>query len=141
MFELNRQELSAYLLAGKSTFTVKNPTTGNHVTYKVSVAKDVDNLYFVRGRAGQGGRYIYLGYFNYPNHNLQASKKSEVNNPQWSHLAGAFQWILKKAYGFELPESLEVYHEGACGRCGMKLTTPKSLLVGFGPVCKRLMAR
>ena len=34
-----------------------------------------------------------------------------------------------------LPPALEVWHEGRCGRCGRKLTTPQSVETGFGPVC------
>jgi hypothetical protein len=30
---------------------------------------------------------------------------------------------------------LAVYHEGRCGACGRRLTTPESISSGLGPVC------
>ena len=33
----------------------------------------------------------------------------------------------------------KVHHEGKCGRCGRKLTTPESCLRGIGPECWALM--
>ena len=29
----------------------------------------------------------------------------------------------------------ELHHEGKCGKCGRKLTTPQSVKTGFGPKC------
>jgi len=30
---------------------------------------------------------------------------------------------------------LNFFHEGKCGKCGRKLTTPESIKNGFGPTC------
>jgi hypothetical protein len=35
----------------------------------------------------------------------------------------------------DLPESLEIWHEGSCLRCGRKLTVPESIESGYGPEC------
>ncbi len=35
----------------------------------------------------------------------------------------------------QLPGTLEVRHEGSCGRCGRKLTVPASIDAGIGPEC------
>ena len=38
-------------------------------------------------------------------------------------------------------KDLAFFHEGCCGRCGMKLTTPESVQRGFGPECIGLVGR
>lgn len=40
--------------------------------------------------------------------------------------------------GGVIPPSLEVWHEGRCGRCGRALTVPESIASGIGPVCEGL---
>jgi hypothetical protein len=32
---------------------------------------------------------------------------------------------------------LEVWHEGRCAKCGLKLTVPQSIMTGFGPTCAK----
>ncbi len=34
-----------------------------------------------------------------------------------------------------MPEQLEVWHEGCCGKCGRKLTDAESIARGIGPEC------
>lgn len=34
-----------------------------------------------------------------------------------------------------LPEGVQFWHEGRCGRCGRRLTVPGSIEIGFGPDC------
>jgi len=47
-----------------------------------------------------------------------------------------FDWFFKMLkFNVALPEYVQVYHEGRCGRCGRKLTTPASIEAGFGPEC------
>ena len=38
-----------------------------------------------------------------------------------------------------LPKTVEVWHEGICGRCGRKLTVPESVERGLGPECAGLV--
>ena len=38
-------------------------------------------------------------------------------------------WYASKA------ETVQVWHEGRCGKCGRKLTVPESLTSGLGPEC------
>ena len=49
----------------------------------------------------------------------------------------AFAWFLASLSrpGTELPEQLEFWHAGRCGRCGRRLTVPASIASGFGPEC------
>ncbi len=47
----------------------------------------------------------------------------------------AFSWAWRKMLRNELPDQLEIWHEGRCGRCNRKLTVPESVASGFGPEC------
>lgn len=53
----------------------------------------------------------------------------------------AFRWLwVQLTKGNELPDKVEVWHEGRCGACGRRLTVPESIAQGLGPVCAGLVA-
>lgn len=52
----------------------------------------------------------------------------------------AWLWATRLSTGRELPEQVEVWHEGRCGRCGRRLTVPESISTGFGPECVKKVA-
>ena len=62
---------------------------------------------------------------------LKAGRNTNDTDPR--HVA--FGWALKALQSGKLPTSLEIWHEGTCGRCGRKLTVPESVSCGFGPEC------
>ena len=49
--------------------------------------------------------------------------------------ARGFQYAWQALLRNYIPEDLEIWHEGRCGRCGLKLTVPESVARGFGPDC------
>ena len=56
--------------------------------------------------------------------------------PSMRAFAWAWQQIVSAGIrGGALPDSLEIWHEGRCGRCARKLTVPSSVASGFGPEC------
>jgi hypothetical protein len=49
-----------------------------------------------------------------------------------------FVWLLDQLYNPKAPNhwgQVEMYHMGACGRCGRPLTDPESIQRGLGPIC------
>jgi len=48
----------------------------------------------------------------------------------------AFTWVWNKLSAGQMPEDLEVWHEGRCSKCGRQLTDPVSISVGMGPTCR-----
>jgi hypothetical protein len=48
-----------------------------------------------------------------------------------------FDYVLNKLKTNKLPEFVEVWHEGKCGKCGRALTVPSSILTGIGPECSK----
>lgn len=54
----------------------------------------------------------------------------------------AFPWVWGKVkFGEDLPEVVEVWHEGGCCRCAHKLSVPASIEMGMGPDCADVLGR
>lgn len=125
-----------FILAGKSIFTVKNPKTENRFTYKVSKSKNGD-LYFVSALTSPD-HYEFIGTL-FDKVNFSHSKKSIID-PN-SQISIVFKWILNKVKTKSIPEYIQVWHSGKCGRCGRNLTTPDSIDSGYGPECIKLIKK
>lgn len=134
-----------FMFAGKALFTLYNPKTDRHITYKIKL---VDNskyapAYFVSVLVGPNNTndYAYVGMVSVGgvasgNAKLKLTKASKFSYD--SIQVKAFEWLLLRASINELG-SVKVYHEGKCARCGRALTTPGSCKRGIGPECAKNM--
>jgi hypothetical protein len=123
----------AYILAGHATVTLVSKSTSTRFTYKISRAKE-GALYFVGLLSGPENTtdYRYLGVLTESSpFRLTAKSKIQGDAPSFKALAWAWNNLLLN----RLPASLEIWHEGACGKCGRPLTVPASIASGIGPVC------
>ena len=124
-----------FLMAGNSTFTVKNIKTGNRYTYKIKQAKDQNDkptdTYFVSFLNGPDNwsNYAYIGIIR----DNQYAWTSKARAGQESQVVKGFQWVFNHIE--TLPEHVEIWHAGKCARCAKKLTVPESIESGFGPEC------
>jgi hypothetical protein len=127
------REALKFMFAGKSIFTFINTKTGNRFTYKIKSNKE-SNLFFVSVLTNPDN-YSYIG--TCIEGNYRHGKKSNIS-PEAQSIR-VFQFMLGKLKSGDLPDFLEVWHEGFCGKCGRRLTVPSSILTGIGPECfKRL---
>lgn len=132
----------AYIQGGNATVTLRSAKTSTRFTYKVA-EKDTDDgkhLLFVgllRG-ADNESDYQFLGTI-FPSGEFRHGKRSRIGMDAPS--ARAWAWAWEHLRHNELPQQLEVWHEGSCGRCGRKLTVPESVESGFGPECRARMGR
>ena len=118
-----------FILAGNATVTFLNTQSKNRFTFKVSKPKDSD-IHFVSVLTGPD-TYTFLGSIF--NNNLKHSKKSSISESAQSFQV--FKFVFERLKTKNLPEVIEIYHEGKCGRCGRQLTVPDSIVSGFGPEC------
>lgn len=126
----------AYLRAGKATVTLVSTKTGTRFTYRVNAAEDSDVL-FVGLLSGPDNTadYKYLGrvargvFWR----GRKVPRPGDVSPDAPSSMA--FAWTWSKLVKGEMPDKLEIWHEGRCGRCARKLTVPSSIASGFGPEC------
>ncbi len=51
--------------------------------------------------------------------------------------ASVWGWLWSRVLNGHMPDNVEVWHEGRCGRCGRTLTVESSIASGLGPVCAR----
>ena len=138
MTELSKDNIPAYTLAGNATITLQSGVTEQHFTYKVKRYKDTDNLYLITLLSGPNNDedYQYVGcYYSDTKYFHAASPWKDRAKMAWPKSLRAISFFFDKLYN--IPDNLHVFHEGRCGRCGRKLTTPESILRGFGPECMR----
>ena len=122
-----------FIKAGKAIFTLENENSGNRFTYKVKKLKDKD-IWFVSVLNGPDNyhNYNYLGCIF--GQDFRSTKKSKIGQDALSFKA--FKWLNSMLnVTAPLPEGINIYHEGRCGRCGKRLTVPSSIMSGFGPEC------
>ena len=129
----------AFLLAGNAVVTFQSRKTENRFTYRIRLApaRSGDTgvpPHFVSVLTGSNndGDYTYLGCV-FDRVKYVHGKKSRIAPDAPS--AVAFSWVWARLTEGRMPETLAVYHEGRCGRCGRRLTTPESIATGLGPVC------
>lgn len=127
-----------FLLAGNAHATFVSVKTGTRFTYKVEQADarpgDTRSPPHFVSVLTAPDHYEYIGcvfggtLFNH-------GHKSRIAADAPSALA--FAWVWRKLTAGLVPEVLEVWHEGSCGRCGRRLTDPTSIESGLGPICRR----
>lgn len=135
-----------FMNAGNATVTLRSKTTDTRFTYRIQAphfpgnegtnsARDVNNdMRFVKVLTGADNEnsYSYLGFIRRGVF-FHGGTKSRVGRDAPS--AKAFAWAWKMLAQDVLPDTLEIWHEGRCGRCQRKLTVPSSIASGFGPEC------
>lgn len=138
---LNPATTVAFLLAGNAHVTFQSRRTGTRFTYRVrqAPARHYDQRrppHFVAVLTGSDNEngYSYLGCI-YDRTRYAHGRKSYVAKDAPS--AVAFAWVWRKLMAGEMHPELGVWHEGRCGKCGRRLTTPESIAIGLGPTCAR----
>jgi hypothetical protein len=125
-----------YCEAGKATITLESLKTGKRFTYRIS-ANDDRTCFFVGVLTGADNEsdYSYAGRISRGIFwaGRKAPRAGDVSPSAPS--SKAFDWTWRQLARGIMPESLEIWHESFCGRCGRKLTVPSSVSQGFGPEC------
>lgn len=128
-----------FMLAGNAYFTLRSSKTGTRYTYRVNRAKRDSDVFFVSVMYGSDntGDYTYLGIVKDREYKQTAKSKVVPEDPR----AKAFLWaFLHLTTRDHVPDQLEFWHEGRCGRCGRLLAVPESIENGIGPECAKRFA-
>ena len=131
--KLNNSDALKFIFAGNSTVTFLNTKTSNRFTFKVKKSKN-SNFYFVSVLTNPE-MYQYIG--TVVDDIFTHGKKSKISLDAQS--VRTFEYVLTKLKINNLPDFIEVWHEGKCGKCGKKLTDPISIERGYGPFCVALV--
>lgn len=131
---VNAAAAGMYVTAGNAHFTLKSLKTGNHYSYEVA-SSDVLNRWFIKVLT-DGNAYTYLGVLEFINEAFQVRLTRASKFAEKSDCVAAIRWfahqLLNKGM---LPDAVEMWHEGTCGRCNRPLTRPDSIELGLGPIC------
>ncbi len=123
-----------FIQSGNAHFTLRSKATGTRYTYHVEESND-GRAFFVSVLYGPDntGDYVYAGVIK--DGVPVRTKRSRVGSQDKRWLA--FVWAYNKLAAGVLPDSLEIWHEGRCGRCARMLTVPESVRDGIGPECRK----
>jgi len=140
----NPAQVLRFLLAGNAYATFRSERTGVHLTFHVEQgaprpgdARNPPHFVSVLTGPSNDGDYSYLGCI-FERKVYTHGKKSRIAPDATS--AKAFTWLWKHLAAGRMPPDCEVWHEGRCGVCGRRLTTPESVESGIGPICEKRMA-
>lgn len=136
-------DIANFITAGNALFSLKNTKNGNHITYKVTVAENKPDFWFVKVLTGSDNKsdYTYLGTLRKNGAvsglslNFTHGVKSPIGKDAKTSVTAA--WFFDKLNTKNLPPALEVWHEGKCCRCARTLTVPESIDAGIGPECMK----
>lgn len=137
----NAKDALAFITAGNAYFTLRSKKTGTRYTYRVGKPKKSreknEDFWYVSLLNGPDNEHNYTYAANMKSTssglNVWHTEKTRVTPDAPSMIA--FNWMLRTLQQNVLHPSLEVWHEGRCGRCGRKLTVPESIAAGIGPEC------
>ena len=129
-------DATRFMLAGKSVVTLVSKKTGARFTYRLTMSED-GQAHFVGLLSGPDNTsdYQYLGRIARGVFWLGRKVPRPGDISKDAPSARAFDWTWRALARNTLPDQLEIWHEGRCGRCGRKLTVPSSIELGFGPEC------
>jgi len=128
-----------FIMGGNAVFTLVSKKTGSRFTFRVRRSrKAADPLHHVEVLTGHS-TYSYIGTL-LPEQRFSRGRRSEL--PDFDGRVLAFGWFWKTLHEprserqLAIPEMVEMWHVGRCGRCARPLTDPESIQSGFGPECR-----
>jgi hypothetical protein len=141
---VSKDRALGFMLAGNCRVTFLNTETGNRFTYRIRQSEQQDGdtrppVHFVQLLNGPDNEtmFTYMGTI-FGRRNFKHTKRSKVGEDTPSFKV--FQWVWRHLEsGSRLPDKIEIWHEGRCGRCGRALTVPSSIELGIGPECASQM--
>jgi hypothetical protein len=138
-----------FMLAGKAIWTLGVPETfqkemdcKSHYTFKIAKKKDAD-IWFVNLLTGPDNmsNYTYIGMVNSATGEVNLTRNSKMTKDSICYRL--LNRVMSRVWAEEGEKIVEagftLQHEGKCGRCGRRLTTPESIASGFGPECIQLI--
>lgn len=125
-----------FIKGGNAYVTFRNKETQKRFTYRVKKHSKKE-IYFVSVLYGpdNGSDYVYIGcIFDSGVFNVTRGTRVSKDDVR----VKGFTWVWNHLRSNTLPDVMEVWHEGRCGRCGRMLTVPESVESGFGPHCIKM---
>lgn len=149
-----------FVTAGKAVFTVEvDPVFAEkfdlkpHYTFKVKFkpggpkedkpGENWPDAYFVSLLTGPDNyrNYTYLGKLIPDTGEVRLTNGSKFKDDSWP--VKVIRHVLARVWAGEgdkiTDAGWDCHHMGKCGRCGRRLTVPRSVLNGIGPECEKIV--
>lgn len=147
-FENRKEVILPFILGGKAFFTVVSNTSDGvkRFTYKIKAKKDKGNgdkitvwwVSILTSPDNVEGYTFFASLFpNGDDFDYRHGKKTKIG--QEAESVKVFKWLLLRLKQDLIPNHVEVWHMGRCGKCGRPLTVPESIERGIGPDCASRM--
>lgn len=136
-YEISDYEgMKKFIQAGNAIFTLRNEKTNNRFTYKFKQNQNNPDVFWVyvlcMSDNSDDKSYKFLGGFSEEKKFIHSPKAQiKYDNPS----VKTIDWWCKTLYDGKIPNYVKMYHLSHCGRCGKQLTSPDSIISGFGPEC------
>jgi hypothetical protein len=143
------ENLKQFVFGGAAVFTVEsNANRSDYYTFKLRHFDKVETVegkrkktldrnssirVWVLSGSNNMSDYQYLGTIN--TRSLVFKPKNEVSEAKSVQLISALVRLISLGGA---PRNATIYHEGKCGVCGRRLTTPDSITSGIGPTCRSM---
>lgn len=134
--QLDPASVKAFALAGNARLTLVSKRTETRYTYRLRAAGNDPSLVFVSVLTGPENEadYVYAGTIRDGGRYAHGkAEKAKISRTAPSVVA--FAWAWDHIIAGNVPATLEIWHEGRCGRCNRPLTVPESIASGIGPEC------
>lgn len=123
--------IKKFVFGGNAILTAKSLKTNKHFTFKFKKALGHDWPFV--SVLKEKGKYDYIGMIG-TDLKIKFTKKSKL--PKTHIKVQALEYITKILTSDAIPNNIELRHNNRCGKCGRKLTHPRSIDIGFGPECE-----
>jgi hypothetical protein len=139
-------EVKEFVFAGRAVFTIVNTETSNRLTFRFAKPKDrrEDDAapIFAQVMSGPDNTrsYTFVGtiFDSYDDSKISFKHSYKSRLAHDSVASKTIAWIVEHLKNNKLPDGVEFWHEGRCGRCAKLLTVPESIENGLGPICIRI---
>ena len=131
--KLDADAAAIFLFSGNAVFSIKNPRTSKHMTFRV-VRSRYAKMYFTYVLGGQEWQYVGCVFTDMPMEVRKGRKGMAYNTTSFQ----AASWVFRRLGNLKKDlTGAEFWHAGKCGRCGRQLTDPTSIELGIGPECRK----
>lgn len=142
---VSQSEALKFILSGRATVTFKGKK--DRYTFRISAPPKKDaNGQEIQNSLDQNSDFRFVHLMNGPDNESSYTYLGYIRRGVYFHGAKskigrdapsekAFWYVYSNLARGKMPDGLEIWHEGRCGRCGHKLTVPESIASGYGPEC------
>lgn len=127
-----------FCLAGKATVIFHNTQSGNFHKYKITKHRTYD-LWYVQTADHFVNKVIGRIFPPNSSHSKHWFKPDEVGSRIYPKDNEVFIWMWKRITHMLVPSTIDILHDGICGRCAKPLTDPSSVESGYGPECRHML--